>query len=314
MSKIAFIFPGQGSQEVGMAQNVFEQHEKASSVIKKADERLEYSLSGYMFNGPKEVLKKTEHAQPALLTASAALLETVKEKDLSPDFVAGHSLGEYSALVAAGVLSFDDAVYAVRQRGLFMEEAVPDGVGAMAAIMGLERPELERVCAEASAEGETAELANLNAPGQIVISGSRKGVETASDLAKEAGAKRAIPLEVSGPFHSTLMEPAKDKLREVLSDISFQDAGVPVMTNVTALPETNGETLRDLLVDQVTSPVLWEDTIKNLIERDVTTFIEIGSGNVLSGLVRRIQRRGLEVHAVNDLESLEKTLKKLKEE
>ncbi|MFB4162627.1 ACP S-malonyltransferase [Alteribacillus sp. JSM 102045] len=314
MAKIAFLFPGQGSQHAGMGKDIYENNPGAKQRIDSVDDTLGHPLSGLMLNGPDEQLKRTENAQPSLLTVSTALFEMLKENGLKPDYTAGHSLGEYAALVAAGVIPFSDAVKLVRQRGLFMEEAVPSGVGAMAAVMGVEREELQAITDSVSESGDVVQLANLNAPGQIVISGAKEGVEKAGELAKEKGAKRVIPLQVSGPFHSKLMQPAQDKLESVLSPVAFHQAEVPVVANVNAKEETDPEVLKQQLVDQVTSPVYWEDTIRRLLELDVTTFVEAGPGNVLSGLVRRVQRRGVNVYAVQDIESMEKALEKIKKE
>lgn len=312
MGKIAFVFPGQGSQVVGMGHALAEKYETIAHFFKRADEKLGDSLSSLIFNGPQETLTLTTNAQPALLTTSIAILEKFKEADIKADYVAGHSLGEYTALVAAGSLSFEDAVYAVRKRGEFMEEAVPAGVGTMAAVLGMERDELQAVTDKISDEGFPVQLANLNCPGQIVISGSSGGVKRASELAKESGAKRVLPLEVSGPFHSALMKPASGKLDDVLSSIQIQDAKIPVIANVTAKPMTNSSEIKQKLIEQLYSPVLWQDSVSTMLELGVDTFIEIGPGKVLSGLIKKVNRR-VNTFAVNDEESLLKTIEQLRE-
>ncbi|CAN2252354.1 ACP S-malonyltransferase [Bacillus inaquosorum] len=313
MSKIAFLFPGQGSQFIGMGKELYEQVPAAKRLFDEADETLETKLSSLIFEGDAEELTLTYNAQPALLTTSLAVLEKFKESGITPDFTAGHSLGEYSALVASGALSFKDAVYTVRKRGEFMNEAVPAGEGAMAAILGMDAEALKQVTDKVTEEGHLVQLANLNCPGQIVISGTAKGVELASEQAKENGAKRAIPLEVSGPFHSELMKPAAEKLKEVLDSCEVKDADVPVISNVSADVMTDKADIKEKLIEQLYSPVRFEESINKLIAEGVTTFIEIGPGKVLSGLVKKVNRR-LKTIAVSDPETIELAIQTLKEE
>jgi [acyl-carrier-protein] S-malonyltransferase len=304
MGKIAFVFPGQGAQAVGMGKDVYEAHEGARRVFDAADAALGFKLTDIVFEGPEEILKQTAYTQPALLATSLALYEAFREKGIKPDYVAGHSLGEYSALAVAGVLGYEDAVRTVRARGELMEQAVPGGQGAMAAVLGAERGALAELCARISASAGAVELANVNCPGQIVVSGSKEGVQGVVETGKEIGAKRVIPLEVSGPFHSSLMKPAAEKLAGVLAGLSMGTAQVPVVANVTAQPVSEPERIRELLVEQVYSPVLWEDTVAWLIAQGVDTFVEIGSGSVLAGLIKKVDKT-VKIISVNSKEAIE---------
>ena len=313
MGKIAFVFPGQGSQTVGMAQKMAECDLDAKLIIEKADRRLESPLSRTMFSGPQEELTQTANAQPALLTSGIAILQGLRKAGIEPDYTAGHSLGEYTALVAAGAIPFEDAVYAVRKRGEYMEAAVPNGAGTMAAVLGLGREELQAITTEITQSGHPVQLANLNCPGQIVISGTKEGVEQAGAKAKEAGAKRVLPLQVSGPFHSSLMKPAAERFAHILGSIDIRQAKVPVIANVTAQPVTSPSEIKELLIEQLYSPVLWEDTVRELLALGVDTFIEIGPGKVLSGLIKKVDRNA-NIFAVQDPDSLEAALAELKGE
>jgi len=304
MSKIAFVFPGQGAQAVGMGRDIYEHDADAKAIFEQADKALGFSLTDMIFNGPEDVLKQTVHTQPALLTVSTAFLKLVEKAGYKADYVAGHSLGEYSALVAAGVISFEDAVKTVRARGEFMEQAVPSGQGAMAAVLGAEREALQALCLEITNQGNSVELANVNCPGQIVISGTVAGVNEVVARGKEIGAKRVIPLEVSGPFHSSLMSAAAAQLGGVLAELSLEEATLPVIANVTAEPVTSANEIRQLLERQVCAPVLWEDSVNKLIDLGVDTFVEIGSGSVLAGLIKKIDRN-VKVISINKLEALE---------
>lgn len=310
MSKLAFIFPGQGSQKVGMGKEIASVYDQAKQTFLEADEVLEDSLSTLCFEGPEEVLRLTANTQPAILTTSIACYRVFAQTGVTPDFVAGHSLGEYSALVAAGALSFADAVKTVRQRGMFMEEAVPAGIGGMSAVLNLDRERLNEVCRSVSKEGFVVEPANYNCPGQIAISGHLEAVKLAGEKALEAGARRVVPLSVSGPFHSSLMQPAADRLDETLSHTKISDAKIPVIANVSAQPVTKHEEIRRLLVDQVSAPVKWEDSVQYMVEQGVTTFIEFGSGAVLSGLVKKVDRK-VSTYSIQDSKSLENVLNQL---
>ncbi|MGO9126396.1 MAG: ACP S-malonyltransferase, partial [Terriglobales bacterium] len=288
-SKIAFLFPGQGSQAVGMGKNLAGQYAVARNTFAEADEALGYKLSQLCFEGPEEQLSLTEITQPAILTASVAAFRVLAEKGLRPGFVAGHSLGEYSAHVAAGTISFGDAVRTVRNRGQYMQEAVPVGVGAMAAILGMDLEKVTGVCHDA-AQGEVCEPANINSAEQIVISGNKSAVERATKLASERGAKRAVLLQVSAPFHCSLMKPAQDRLAADLGGLTFQKPGVPLVCNVDAEFIIDGERGQDALVRQVTGAVKWEQSVRLLIAQGVQTFVEVGPGKVLCGLMRQIDR------------------------
>lgn len=312
MKNIAVLFPGQGSQHIGMGKELAEAHPEAQKVFTMADTVLGKDFSTLIFSGEEEELKQTANTQPALLTVSTAIWKILQKEGITASYTAGHSLGEYSAHVAAGSLSFTEAVEAVRRRGEYMEEAVPEGQGAMAAILGLDRATLEKVVKEASEEVGTAEAANFNCPGQIVISGSAEGVEKAMELAKEAGARKTIPLQVSGPFHSSLMKPAAEKMKTVLAHLDVASPQMTVVANVDAIP-VEKENITKQLEKQMSAPVLWEDTIQYLIDQGVDTFIEAGPGKVLSGLVKKVSRRAVTL-PVYDTDSLNKALAVIKEE
>lgn len=289
MSAAAFIFPGQGSQHPGMGKDLAAAFPRSRELFERADAVLGIPLSRTCFDGTEEELARTETTQPAVLTVAAAAFLALEEAGARPCAAAGHSLGEYTAHVAAGTLSFEDAVRAVRLRGRFMQEAVPVGVGAMAAILGLAREQVERICAEV-AEGEVVSAANFNGGGQVVIAGHATAVSRAIARSLEAGARRAVSLPVSAPFHCALMEPARERLAPVLEGIGFRDPDIPVYTNVDAAPVTTGAAAREALLRQVASPVRWEDLVTGMAAAGISTFVEVGPGRVLSGLVRRIRR------------------------
>ncbi|MBC2163103.1 ACP S-malonyltransferase [Listeria booriae] len=312
MSKIAFVFPGQGSQKVGMGQDVAAEYKEAQAVYTAADAKLGYAITDIMKDGPIELLTKSENAQPALVSTSVAILRALETYGVKADFVAGHSLGEYSALVAGGYLTAEDAIHLVHRRGKLMEAAVPNGQGAMAAVLGLDREALGKITQSVTAAGDDVQLANLNCPGQIVISGTVAGVEKAGEQAKEAGAKRVMPLAVSGPFHSKLMAPAAEDFRAELAQVTFQDGAIPVVQNVDAQATTDKKAIPEKLVQQIYSPVLWEDIVANLIEQGVDTFVEIGSGKVLSGLIKKINR-DVTILAAGDVASVQEVAEQLKE-
>ncbi len=304
MKSIGFIFPGQGSQYVGMGKELRDNFSMARQVFEEADDTLRFSISGLCFQGPEEALKLTENTQPAILTTSVAALKVLQsEKGVTPHLAAGHSLGEYSALVAAGAFTFADAVRIVRLRGKFMQEAVPVGEGAMAAILGMEREKIEQLCEELS-EGEILSPANFNCPGQIVIAGHSGAVQRAVERVKQEG-KKAISLPVSAPFHSPLMKPAGVRLEKELEGIAVKGLSIPVVTNVEAEPNRSEKKVKELLVAQVSSPVRWEESMRKMIDEGVEQVLEIGPGKVLSGLMKRIDSR-VETGNLEDVQTLKK--------
>lgn len=286
---LAFLFPGQGSQAVGMGRELAAMYPAAQLTFDEADEALGYKLSQVCWEGPEDKLRMTEVTQPAILTVSVAAWRVLEEKGITPSIVAGHSLGEYSAHVAAGTLDFADAVRTVRNRGRYMQEAVPAGEGAMAAVLGMGADAVKSVCEEA-AQGEVCQAANVNSPEQIVISGNKAAVERAAELAKQRGAKRAIMLPVSAPFHCALMQPAQDRLAADLKALTFHNMDHPLVTNVDATVISDPQQARDALIRQVTGAVQWVRSMQALIERGTQTFVEVGPGKVLCGLMRQIDR------------------------
>jgi len=309
MGKVAFVFPGQASQYSGMGKELAEKYPVARDVFDEADKALGFSVSKLCFEGTEDDLKLTTNTQPAILTVSVAATRVLAEKGIAPDFVAGHSLGEYSALVAAGSLKFVDAVKLLRKRGTYMQEAVPAGQGAMAAIMGLSPAVVQDACKRA-AEGEICSAANLNSPEQTVISGHAGAVKRAVEIASQLGAKRSMVLPVSAPFHSALMMPAQEKLEKDLNATTFADLQVPLVTNVDADSIRQGEEARSALIRQVTMPVRWEESMRMLLDEGVNTFVEVGPGRVLTGLVRQIERSVATLN-VEDEKSLLATVEKI---
>jgi [acyl-carrier-protein] S-malonyltransferase len=309
MSKLAFLFPGQASQYCGMGRDLAANFPESKSVFDAADSALGFSITQTCFAGSEEALKLTENTQPAILTVSTAAYRALAGKGIVPDFVAGHSLGEYSALVAAGGVDFSAAVKLVRARGKYMQEAVPAGQGAMAAILGLSPTEVGDICKKA-AENEVVSPANLNSPEQTVISGSAAAVKRAVEIASQSGAKRAVILPVSAPFHCALMMPAQQRLEADLRATQFSALKIPLITNVDAQAITTGEEARAALIRQVTAPVRWLDSVREMIESGVTVFVEVGPGKVLTGLLRQIDR-SVRVFNVEDSASLQATMEKL---
>ena len=309
MGKVAFMFPGQASQYPGMGKELAEKYPAARAVFEEADKALGFSISKMCFEGSEEELKLTANTQPAILTVSVAAYRVVAEKGLAPDYVAGHSLGEYSALVAVGALNFSDAVRLVHKRGKYMQEAVPAGQGGMAAIMGISPAVVQDACKRA-AEGEICSPANLNSPEQTVISGHASAVKRAVEIASQLGAKRSMMLAVSAPFHSALMMPAQEKLEKDLRATSFSDLQVPLVTNVDADTIRKGDEAREALVRQVTMPVRWQESMRLLLDEGVNTFLEVGPGRVLTGLMRQIERSVASLN-VEDEKSLQATVEKI---
>ncbi len=308
MSKIAFVFPGQGSQSVGMCKAFYDAYPVVKQIFEEADDALGFSISKLCFEGPEEQLRLTFNTQPAILTASVACAAVLKENGISCDVAAGHSLGEYSALVNNGALKFADAVRIVNKRGQYMQEAVPVGEGSMAAVLGMASDKIIEICRNVETEcGEAVQAVNFNCPGQVVIAGATAAVNKALEALKAGGAKRAVLLPVSAPFHSTLMKPAAERLAAVLNPIEVKDITVPVVANVTAQEVLSGAEIKALLIRQAAAPVLWETSVRNMVANGVDTFVEVGPGKVLTGFTKKIAK-GMPALNVEDPESLEKTL------
>ncbi len=309
MGKVAFLFPGQGAQYVGMGKEIADEYKSAGKILDEATEALGFDVREMIFNSDDETLKITENTQPTIVTTSIACMQPLLEKGISPDFVAGLSLGEYAAHVAAGTVSFKDAVSLVKKRGKYMQEAVPLGVGAMAAIIGLENDDVIECCKEASEIG-IVEPANFNCPGQIVVAGETAAVEKAAELCKAKGAKRAMLLPVSAPFHCSLLKPAGEKLAAELEKVSLKEMKIPVVSNVTGDAVTDKSMVKELLIRQVSTSVLWEKCISTMLDKGVNTFVEIGPGKVLSGFVKKIDKN-VTVINIENLETLNKALEVL---
>lgn len=311
MKRVAFMFPGQGSQSVGMGKEIHDAYPVVKKLFQEADSLLKTDLTSIMFAGPKERLTQTEYAQPALLLMSIALHTLLIKANVQPIMAVGHSLGEYSALVASGVLSFDEALPLVAARGRLMEKAFPKGQGTMAAVLGLDEETIQLALEQVT--DEIVDIANINCPGQIVISGSVKGIEQATEMLKAKGAKRVLPLNVSGPFHSRLMKSANEAFAEYLNQVTLHDASIPVYANASAEPVRDHQQIKDLLIKQLYSPVRFEQSVRNMIEQNVDAFVEVGNGKVLCGLVKKIDRK-IKTFSVQNVESLNEFISWYREE
>ena len=307
MSKIGFIFPGQGAQEVGMGQELYNEYPEIADYFNRAEEILDLDLKRICFEGPEFDLNLTENTQPALFTMSAAIDNYLKKQGLVPDMVAGHSLGEYSALTSAGAINFEDNLKLVRQRGQAMEEALPAGLGTMAAIIGLDIDTIEDICSKVVG---VCEVANINTPNQIVISGEKEAIATAMERLNNAGAKKVVELSVSGPFHSSLMEPAVNRLKSVIENVEIKDVSIPIVANATAEKVIDSNIIEENLIAQLTSSVRWVESINLMIDEGIDTFVEVGSGRVLKGLLRRIDR-SVDCYSTRNIKDLEKIIGEL---